>query len=143
MLMAAYDTRHSVDLPSSGGLAIVYGAIADREFGSSISYTRFGAELRRYLPIGRRVVIAARGFLEFTPAGNEMPFWEMARLGGEPSLLTDQQTLRGYGAGRFVDNNLEDFNVETRLKVLEATIFKTTASCRSRPFWRPAACRIR
>jgi len=41
----------------------------------------------------------------------------MGRLGGESSLLMNQQTLRGYGAGRFIDNNVFDINVEMRSRV--------------------------
>ena len=34
-------------------------------------------------------------FTEYQPAGGEMPFWAMARLGGDDSELADQQPLRG------------------------------------------------
>ncbi len=69
------------------------------------------------------------------PAGNEVPFWSMARLGGESSLLFNQQTLRGYGAGRFVDNNLFDINVEMRSRVWETDIFNTHGILELAPFF--------
>ncbi len=133
-LAAAYDTRDSIDLPTDGGLALAYAGLADRRLGSSVSYTRFGGELRRYFSLGSRVVVAAHTFLEFTPAGDQTPFWTMARLGGDASLLTDQQPLRGYGTGRFVDNNLEVVNLETRIKVFEATLFQTRGALQLAPF---------
>jgi len=132
--MATYDTRDATDLPRSGGLARAFWGIADRRLGSSVSYNRFGAELRRYIPINDRVTIAGHLFVQFTPAGNETPFWSMARLGGYESRLWDQQTLRGYGAGRFVDNNLEVANVEVRTRVWEADLFNTHGILELAPF---------
>ena len=109
----AYDTRDSLQVPRKGGLA--EASISGSRigpFGSSISYTRFGGELRRYYAINDKVTLAGHAFVEYNPSGNETPFWSMGRLGGQESLLTDQETLRGYGAGRFVDNNLAVANVE-------------------------------
>ncbi len=132
--MIQYDTRDSVDIPRSGGLARLYYGIADRRFGSSVSYNRFGAELRRYLTVGSRITFAGHMFCEYQPAGNEMPFWSAARLGGQESLLTDQETLRGYGAGRFIDNNLFVMNVEMRTRVWEKKIFGTHGILELAPF---------
>ena len=58
-----------------------------------------------------------------------------SRLGGESSLLFNQQTLRGYGAGRFVDNNLFDINVEMRSRVWETDIFNTHGILELAPFF--------
>ena len=63
-----------------------------------------------------------------------MPFYSMARLGGDESLLYDQETLRGYGAGRFIDNNLAVGNVELRTRVLEADLFGTHGILELAPF---------
>ena len=132
--LATYDTRDSTDLPRSGGLAKAYWGVADRRFGSSVSYNRFGAEVRRYIPIHDRVTIAGHLYIQYTPAGSETPFWSMARLGGYDSRLWDQQTLRGYGAGRFVDNNLDVANVEVRTRVFDATVFNTHGIVELAPF---------
>jgi hypothetical protein len=131
---ATYDTRDSVDIPRSGGLALIYYGNADRRFMSSVSYNRMGAELRHYWTFGKRLTIATHGYLQYMPAGNETPFWAMGRLGGEESFLYDQQTLRGYGTGRFVDNNLADLNVEARTRVYEADIFGTHGIAEIAPF---------
>ena len=133
-LVLAYDTRDSIEIPRKGGLALLYADIADRRFLSSSSYTRFGAELRRYYMLAKNVVFAGHAFLEYMPAGNEAPFWAQARLGGEDSLLVDQQTLRGYGAGRFVDNNLAVANAEVRTRVYERDIFGTHGIFELAPF---------
>ncbi len=134
-IQTSYDTRDSVDLPTQGGYALAYASIADRRFMSSISYTRMGADIHHYFPIGPKITLATHGYLQYMPAGNEVPFWSMGRLGGESSLLIDQQTLRGYGAGRFVDNNLFDVNVEMRSRVWETDIFNTHGILELAPFF--------
>lgn len=131
----SYDTRDSIEVPRHGGLALVYFGVADRSFMSSMSYTRFGGELRRYYMINNRITLAGHLFLEWQPADHELPFWSMARLGGEDSLLADQQTLRGYGAGRFLDNNLAVANVEMRTRVWEMDIFGTHGILELAPFF--------
>jgi Omp85 superfamily domain len=133
-LVASYDTRDSVDIPRRGGLYRAYYGVADRAFLSSFSYNQVGFELRHYLPVTPRVTLAARIYSQYTPAGAETPFWAMARLGGENSFLFGQQTLRGYGAGRFVDNNLTDLNLEIRTRVYETTIMSTHCTLELAPF---------
>ena len=59
----------------------------------------------------------------------------MSRLGGQESLLTDQETLRGYGAGRFIDNNLAVANVEVRTRVWDHDIFGTHGILELAPFF--------
>ncbi|HVA40916.1 MAG TPA: BamA/TamA family outer membrane protein, partial [Candidatus Binataceae bacterium] len=130
-----HDTRNSIDIPTDGGYEILYASIADRRFGSSVSYTRFGGDLHHYFPIGRNFTLATHAYLQYMPSGNEVPFWAMGRLGGESSLLMDQQTLRGYGAGRFVDNNLFDINVELRKRVFDMDIFNTHGILELAPFF--------
>lgn len=155
--MLAFDTRDSLEIPRSGGLALLYYGIADRRMGSSISYNRFGGELRRYLTINHRITFAGHMFIEYNDTGGalpqfeysgkpghrrlvsvggggELPFWAAARLGGEESDLTTQQTLRGYGTGRFVDNNLFVMNVEMRTRVWETDLFGTHGILELAPF---------
>ncbi len=132
--MLQYDSRDSVDIPRSGTLGRLYYGVADRAFGSSISYNRFGGELRQYYAIGQRVTLAGHLFSEYEPAGNEMPFWSQARLGGDESLLTDQETLRGYGAGRYIDNNLFVMNLEVRTRVWDKDVLGTHGILELAPF---------
>src|SRR5579885_1869092 len=106
----SYDTRDSVDIPRKGGLYRVFYGVADRALASSFSYNQLGFELRHYITVHPRVTLAGRIYSQYTPAGGETPFWAMSRLGGEEAFLFGQQTLRGYGAGRYVQNNVTDFN---------------------------------
>ncbi|HTR61706.1 MAG TPA: BamA/TamA family outer membrane protein [Candidatus Binataceae bacterium] len=133
-LMLQYDSRDSVDIPRSGGLYRIYGSIADRALGSSFSYTRVGYEARKYYTVNPRITFAGHVFMEYEPAGNEMPFWAQARLGGDESILTDQQTLRGYGTGRYVDNNLFVANMEMRTRVWDKDLFGTHGTLEIAPF---------
>jgi hypothetical protein len=132
--MLQYDSRDSVDIPRSGTLARAYYGIADRRFGSSISYNRFGGELREFYTVGERITFAGHVFNEYEPLSGEVPFWSQARLGGDESLLTDQETLRGYGTGRFIDNNLFVMNVEMRTRVWDKTLFGTHGIFELAPF---------
>lgn len=130
-----YDTRDSTDIPRRGTLGIIYEGVADRRFMSSVSYNRAGGDLHHYWTPVSWLTIAAHGYLQYAlGASSEIPFWSMARLGGEESLLYDQQTLRGYGAGRFVDNNLSVANLEFRARVWEADIFGTHGIAEIAPF---------
>jgi outer membrane protein assembly factor BamA len=133
-LMIQYDDRDSVDIPRSGGLYRVYGSVADRALGSSFSYTRFGYEARKYYTVHPRITFAGHVFMEYEPAGNEMPFWAQARLGGDQSILTDQQPLRGFGSGRYIDNNLVVANIEMRNRVYDANLFGTHGTLEIAPF---------
>ncbi|HLW70418.1 MAG TPA: BamA/TamA family outer membrane protein [Candidatus Binataceae bacterium] len=133
-IRATYDTRDSVDIPRAGGLITLYEGNADRRFLSSVSYNRMGTDFRHYWTVMPRLTIAAHAYIQYTPAGRETPFWSMARLGGEDSLLYDQETLRGYGVGRFTDNNLSVANFEFRTRVYDTDIVGTHAIAEIAPF---------
>jgi hemolysin activation/secretion protein len=116
-------------------MALGYYGLADRRFMSSVSYNRFGGELRRYYSIGNRITFAGHIYMQYTPAGNETPFWSMPWLGGDESFLYTTETLRGYGAGRFIDNNVAIANIEMRTRVLEASLFGTHGTLELAPFF--------
>jgi Omp85 superfamily domain len=130
-----YDTRDSVDIPRHGSLALLYVGTAQRVLFSSFSYNRFGLDLHHYWTISPRLTFAGHGYIQYMPSGNEAPFWARGRLGGEASFLYDQETLRGFGAGRFVDNNLSVANFELRTRVLELTILHTPGILELAPFF--------
>jgi hypothetical protein len=131
---ATYDTRDSVDLPRNGTLAVVYGGTAQRALLSSFSYNRFGVDLHHYWSLTSRLTFVAHGYIQYMPSGNEAPFWARGRLGGEESMLYDQQTLRGYGSDRYNDNNLSVANFELRTRVFELNIMNTPGILELAPF---------
>jgi hypothetical protein len=134
-LRVTYDSRDSIEMPRSGGLAVLYGGDADRDFGSSVSYNRIGGELSHYYTFAKRFTLAMHAYLQYMPAGNETPFWSMGWLGGEHSELYYRETLRGFGAGRFIDNNLTDLNVELRTRILEASVMGNKGVLEVAPFF--------
>jgi len=134
-LVAKYDSRDHVDLPTEGGLYRVFAGITQRGFGSSFSYTRLGTELNRYFSLSKRFVLATHALIEYMPAGDEPPFWSLARLGGESSdFFVDRSTQRGYGTARFTDNNIIGLNAELRAKVFSARLFNTQGTLETAPF---------
>jgi surface antigen Omp85-like protein len=134
-LRATYDTRDSVDIPRRGTLALLYGGTAQRALFSSFSYNRVGLDVHHYFPLSPRLTLATHGYLQYMPSGNEAPFWARGRLGGDPSFLYDQETLRGFGTGRFNDNNLSVANFELRARVFELTIMNTPGILELAPFF--------
>jgi hypothetical protein len=73
-------------------------------------------------------------FLGYMPAGGEVPFWSMSRLGGEAGQLPTGQPLRGFGEERFTDNNMVDLNAELRARVFEVSLFRTHGILELAPF---------
>jgi outer membrane protein assembly factor BamA len=133
-LIIAYDTRDSLLIPTRGNQLAVFGGFTDRHFLSSVSYSLFGMEARHYHPLGSRFTLAGHLALRYMPVGNDVPFWALSQLGGDRSILGYQQPLRGFGAGRFVDNNLFAGHVELRTRVYAATLFTTHAVFELAPF---------
>lgn len=141
-LVLSYDTRNSLTVPTSGGLLALFAGISDRAFLSSSSYTEFAGDFRHYLALGNRVTLAGRIYTRYVPAGNETPFWAMSWMGGdapgESSLLglpiSDQQTWRGGGSGRYIDNDMFLCNVEVRTRIWSLEVFDTHAVVELAPF---------
>ncbi len=141
-LVGSYDTRDSLEIPTSGGLLAVFAGIADRSFLSSSSYSEFVGDATHYLPINKRVTLAGHLYLRYVPAGNEAPFWARSWLGGdgpgESSLLglpvSYEQTWRGGGTARYIDNNVFVANLEVRTRVFEADLFNTHGIAELAPF---------
>ena len=132
---ATFDTRDSVDIPLQGTLAVIYAGTAQRVLFSSFSYNRIGLDLHHFWPLNSRLTLATHGYLQYMPSGNEAPFWARGRLGGDPSVLYDQETLRGFGTGRFNDNNLSVGNLELRARVFELTVMHTPGILELAPFF--------
>jgi hemolysin activation/secretion protein len=91
-------------------------------------FSRYGAEYRILLPNEtKRYTFVFRGRLEATVGGAEIPFFERSSLGG-------QNTLRGYGVGRFVDNHAIVLNFEERIQLFHLRVFGTVAEVEMAPF---------
>jgi hypothetical protein len=104
-------------------------------FLASSSHNKIGVEARRYIPVGDRITLAAHAYIQYTPAGNETPFGALPGLGGDDSVIAEDQTLRGYGSGRLRHNNLVVFNLECRTRVCDRNIFDTHLILELAPFF--------
>lgn len=109
-LALTYDTRNSQVTPTHGAFGQVFFEVADEAIGSEASFVRYGLEGRFLWPhLGERLVMTVRGIVERVD-GSNVPFYELSDLGGD-------DTLRGFGENRFLDEGRLLFNAEERIKV--------------------------
>jgi outer membrane protein assembly factor BamA len=109
-LALTYDTRNSFIVPTRGRYGQVFVEVADEAIGSEASFVRYGIEGRLLWPhFGERLVMAVRGLIERVDGAN-VPFFELSDLGGD-------ETLRGFGENRFLDEGRFLVNAEERIKV--------------------------
>jgi Omp85 superfamily domain len=132
--MLTYDTRDSLVVPHSGARYIVYDGFVSRAFGSSVSYTFFGAEARHYWGIGPDVTLAWHAALRYMPSADNAPFWALSSLGGDRSVLAEREPLRGYGTDRFIDRNMFATGLEARARIVNLNAFGTRLSVEAAPF---------
>lgn len=123
----AYDDRDEKKLPTRGTLGSAYVEFVDRALGSSRSFVKYGFELREFVPLRERFVLALHGELDYLSGGHQAPFYERSALGGVKSL-------RGFGSNRFVDNHRFFSTVELRTRALERRIFDVLAELEVAPF---------
>ena len=102
-IILSYDTRDSITVPRSGNQLALFAGLTDRSFLSSVSYSLFGLDVRHYQSPSPRVTVAGHVALRYMPVGKDVPFWALSRLGGDRSTIGEQQPLRGFGNGRFID----------------------------------------
>jgi outer membrane protein assembly factor BamA len=113
-LALTYDTRDSLVAPTQGRFGQIFFEVADEAIGSQASFVRYGLQGRWLWPqLGERLVLAVRGLLERV-TGSDVPFFELSDLGGD-------DTLRGFGENRFLDEGRVLVNAEERIKVFHIT----------------------
>jgi len=129
-LAVTYDTRDSIDMPTTGGYANFYVDGADQHVGSSTSFVAFGLEGKDFIPFRgerRNPILALRAQLDYVQGGTDTPFWIMNSLGG-------RRRLRGYGSDRFIDFNRSLIGAELRTRVYERKLFGVNAQLEVAPF---------
>jgi outer membrane protein assembly factor BamA len=111
-LALTYDTRNSHVTPTQGRFGQVFVEVADEAIASQASFVRYGLEGRWLWPhLGERLVFAVRGLLDRVD-GSNIPFFELSELGGD-------ETLRGFGENRFLDEGRVLLNAEERFRVFQ------------------------
>jgi len=122
-----YSTLDFPDLPTAGLYAATSVEESARDFGSSVGFIHYQAEVKGYAPSeSARWISVYRVAYNQTPGG-DVPFLEQNVLGGET-------TLRGYGRNRFIDNTSLLLNLEERIKVIRWTVFNVRTDWELAPF---------
>src|SRR5262249_21775579 len=124
-----YDSRDSTDIPTHGALAFVYTEAADRSFGSTSSFVKFGADWRDFIPLRKSgtPILALHALANYTTGDHDTPFFELSSLGG-------RRGLRGYGSHRFIDFNRTLGQAELRTRVYQRHIFGVNFELEVAPF---------
>jgi outer membrane protein assembly factor BamA len=89
-----WDTRDNIMYPTRGSYHSVAVKVYGSALGSDYDFAKYSIDLRHYIPIGGRFVLAAQGL--FDASSGVVPFQKLAMLGG-------QNVLRGYYQGRYRD----------------------------------------
>jgi outer membrane protein assembly factor BamA len=105
-LSLTYDTRNNAFDPDKGVMLQFYFDHFIPFFGSDYQYTNYVVDLRRFLRIFKRQVLALQIFGSFNTG--EVPLRSLAYLGGA-------STMRGYYAGRYRDKNAAVIQAEYRI----------------------------
>jgi len=107
-LSFTYDDRNNAFAPDKGYFAQVYVNHFDRYLGSDYVYTNYVVDLRKYITIYDRQVLALQAYT-FNNTGN-VPLRSLASFGGNNSM-------RGYYDGRYKDKNQFTIQAEYRLPI--------------------------
>jgi outer membrane protein assembly factor BamA len=126
-LAIIYSTLDSPTLPTYGGYARVSAENSSKIFGSSADYRHYEAEVKGFIPFANARYISVFRLAYNQTLGNNVPFLEQSVLGGE-------NTLRGYGRNRFIDNCYLLMNLEERIRLFRWEIFNVTADWEVAPF---------
>lgn len=105
-----FDTRDSLTAPTRGVFGEFIYDVADETLGSAVGFHRFGLSFTVLIPKLRKTLTTVIRVGGWIVEGDEVPFFELSSIGGK-------STNRGYGDGRFVDQNMWVLNVEERWNV--------------------------
>ncbi len=126
-LSLIYSTLDSRDMPTRGFLARGTFELSAKMLGSSADYRHYEAEIKGYLPFKEARYITVARVAYSQTLGNRVPFLEQSILGGE-------NTLRGYGRNRFIDNSYLLLNLEERIRLFTWEVFHVNSDWELAPF---------
>jgi hypothetical protein len=122
-----WDTRDFAVTPSQGRSGEIYFEKTSRGWGSDSNFQRYGLEGKRFIPwMGGKQITAIHGLFEQVNGPN-IPFYELAMLGG-------RESLRGYGEGRFYDRGRILFNIEQRIELSSLALMGVVTRFEVGPF---------
>jgi outer membrane protein assembly factor BamA len=134
-LSIIYDSRDDLVVPTRGMEWVVYGGAAARHgIVNDSMYSETGFDGRDFWPVLNGSVLATHVALRYLPTSHEVPFWALSSLGGGKSETGGEQSLRGYGEGRYYDRNSFATSVELRQTVLSFNAAATRVDLEVAPF---------
>jgi hypothetical protein len=134
-LSIVYDTRDDLTVPAHGGKWVLYaGAAAKDGLINDSSYSEAGIDGREFWPIGQQMVLAAHISLRYMLTVHDAPFWALSTIGGGQSVIDGQQPLRGFGFGRFYDQDAFSTTLELRRKLFTFNAVTTNLDIEIAPF---------
>jgi len=122
-----YSTLDSLLLPTRGGYAKATVENSSRVLGGAADYRHYEGEVKGYIPLDNARYVSVFRLVYNQTLGNSVPFLEQSILGGE-------NTLRGYGRNRFIDNSYFLLNLEERIRLFRWEVFNVTADWELAPF---------
>jgi hypothetical protein len=101
----SWDTRNNAYSPDRGGFAEIQFEYFDKYLGSDFNFRLLSIDLRKFIHLSDKEVIAFQGLGGFT--FGETPFRKLEELGGA-------DMMRGFYGGRFTDKCLMAYQAEYR-----------------------------
>lgn len=126
-LSLVYSTLDSITAPTFGGFAKATVENSSKALGSDVDYRHYEGELKGFIPLDDARYVSVFRLVYNQTLGNSVPFLEQSILGGE-------NTLRGYGRNRFIDNSYFLLNLEERIRLFRWEIFNVKADWELAPF---------
>jgi hypothetical protein len=122
-----YSSLDSFTAPTFGGFAKISLENSSKVLGGEADYRHYEGELKGYIPLDNARYISVFRLVYNQTLGDNVPFLEQSILGGE-------NTLRGYGRNRFIDNSYFLLNLEERIRLFRWEIFNVKADWELAPF---------
>jgi len=97
-------------------------------------YSEAGIDGRAFFPVLDGTTLATHMALRYLPTTHDVPFWALSAIGGDESIIGGEQTLRGFGAGRFYDRDSFATTVELRRNLLDFSASGTHVDVEVAPF---------
>jgi hypothetical protein len=77
-----YDTRDDTNIPREGSLGLLTAEVVSSALGSSLSFVKYAAEARKFIPMYERFVLAMHARADYIQGPDDVPFFEQNEVGG-------------------------------------------------------------